>query len=88
MNYDVIIVGGGYVGIEVVVAVVCSGVWMVLVSFDLMMIGVMLCNFVIGGLGKGYLVCEVDVFDGLIGCVLDVVVIYYWMFNWLKGLAV
>lgn len=71
--FDVIVVGGGYVGCDVVVVFVWLGVRMVFVMLKWLGIGVMFCNFVIGGLGKGYLVCEIDVFDGVMGCVVDVV---------------
>lgn len=71
-DFDVVVVGGGYVGIEVVVVVVRKGVCMVLVMLNLYkMIGEMSCNFFIGGLGKGTFAREVDVFDGLMVCVVD-----------------
>lgn len=64
-------VGGGYVGCEVVLVVVWMGVNIVLIIYKILIIGEMFCNLVIGGLGKGYLVCEIDVFDGLMGCIVD-----------------
>lgn len=86
--FDVVVIGGGYVGCEVVVVVVCMGVCIVFVIYMFEIIGVMFCNFVIGGLGKGYFVCEIDVFDGLMGCVVDQGGIQFCMFNWCKGLVV
>lgn len=68
-----IVVGGGYVGFEVVMVLVCMGVNMVFVFLCVDDLGMMFCNFVIGGLGKGYFVCEVDVFDGVMGWLVDVV---------------
>lgn len=54
--FDVIVVGGGYVGCDVVVVFVWLGVKIVFVMLKCDGIGVMFCNFVIGGLGKGYFV--------------------------------
>lgn len=33
--------------------------------------GMCLCNFSFGGIGKGMIICEIDVFDGLVGCIID-----------------
>lgn len=71
--YDVIVIGGGYVGIEVVLVVVCIGVCILLLIYNIEMVGVMSCNLVIGGIGKGYLVKEIDVLGGVMVYVVDCV---------------
>lgn len=86
--YDVIVIGGGYVGIEVVLVVVCSGVCILLLIYNVEIIGVMSCNLVIGGIGKGYLVKEIDVFGGVMVYVVDCVGIQWCIFNVFKGFVV
>lgn len=70
-DFDVIVIGGGYVGCEVVFVVVWVGVMILFLMYWVDMIGIMLCNLVIGGFGKGYFVWEIDVLDGFMGCVVD-----------------
>lgn len=86
--FDVIVVGGGYVGIEVVFVVVCMGVNMLLFIYNIEMIGQMLCNFVIGGIGKGYFVKEIDVLGGVMVLVIDKGGIQFRILNFFKGLVV
>lgn len=74
-EYDVVVIGVGYVGIEVVFVFVWFGFKIIIFVINLDLIGNMLCNLSIGGIGKGYLVCEIDVFGGEMGKVVDVIVI-------------
>lgn len=88
IEFDVIVVGGGYVGMEVVLVFVCMGVKILLLIYNIEMFGQMSCNLLIGGIGKGYLVKEVDVLGGVMVVVMDESGIQFWIFNLLKGLVV
>lgn len=88
IEFDVIVVGGGYVGMEVVLVLVCMGVKIFLLIYNIEMFGQMSCNLLIGGIGKGYLVKEVDVLGGVMVVVMDESGIQFWIFNLLKGLVV
>lgn len=70
-QYGVIVIGGGYVGMEVVLVSVCMGVVILLLIYNIEILGQMFCNFVIGGIGKSYLVKEIDVLDGVMVWVID-----------------
>jgi tRNA uridine 5-carboxymethylaminomethyl modification enzyme len=87
-RYDVIVVGGGHAGCEAAAVAARMGVSVALVTDNAVTIGAMSCNPAIGGVGKGHLVREVDVFDGLIGRAADRAAIHYRMLNRSKGAAV
>ena len=87
-EFDVIVIGGGHAGTEAAAASARRGACTALLSFDPAKIGAMSCNPAIGGLGKGHLVREVDVFDGLIARAADAAAIHYRMLNRSKGTAV
>ncbi len=87
-EFDVIVIGGGHAGCEAAAAAARKGARVALVTDDPSRIGAMSCNPAIGGVGKGHLVREVDVFDGLIAKAADRAAIHYRMLNRSKGSAV
>jgi tRNA uridine 5-carboxymethylaminomethyl modification enzyme len=86
--YEVVVVGGGHAGCEAAAVAARSGSSVLLVAIDAHAIGSMSCNPAIGGVGKGHLVREVDVFAGIIAAAADEAAIHYRMLNASKGLAV
>lgn len=87
-RFDIIVVGAGHAGCEAAAAAARMGNNVALVAIDATAIGAMSCNPAIGGVGKGHLVREVDVFDGLIAAAADDAAIHYRMLNASKGAAV
>lgn len=87
-RYDVIVVGGGHAGCEAASAAARSGCTVLLLALDRHGVGAMSCNPAIGGVGKGHLVREVDVFGGLIAAAGDDAAIHHRMLNASKGPAV
>ncbi|MBU3076934.1 tRNA uridine-5-carboxymethylaminomethyl(34) synthesis enzyme MnmG [Sphingomonas quercus] len=88
VEHDVIIIGGGHAGCEAAAAAARRGARVALVTFDPSMVGAMSCNPAIGGVGKGHLVREVEVFGGLIARAADAAAIHYRMLNRSRGRAV
>ena len=86
--YDVLVIGGGHAGCEAAAAAARRGARVCLASFRPQDIGQMSCNPSIGGVGKGHLVRELDVFDGLMARAADRAAIHRRMLNRSKGSAV
>jgi tRNA uridine 5-carboxymethylaminomethyl modification enzyme len=87
-QFDIIVVGGGHAGCEAAAVAARMGCRVLLLAIDSAAVGSMSCNPAIGGVGKGHLVREVDVFGGLIAAAGDDAAIHYRMLNASKGPAV
>ena len=86
--FDVLVIGGGHAGAEAAAAAARRGARVGLITFRADDIGQMSCNPSIGGVGKGHLVRELDVFDGLMARAADASAIHRRMLNLSKGSAV
>ena len=86
--FDVLIIGGGHAGAEAATAASRRGARVGLITFRAEDVGQMSCNPSIGGVGKGHLVRELDVFDGLMARAADRAAIHRRMLNRSKGSAV
>ncbi len=86
--FDVLILGGGHAGCEAAAAAARRGARVGMVTFSSTNLGQLSCNPSIGGVGKGHLVRELDVFDGLMARAADAATIHRRMLNRSKGSAV
>ena len=86
--FDVLVIGAGHAGCEAAAAAARRGARVGLITFGADDIGQMSCNPSIGGVGKGHLVRELDVFDGLMARAADRAAIHRRMLNRSKGSAV
>ena len=86
--FDVLVIGAGHAGCEAATAAARRGARVALVTFTRDNIGQLSCNPSIGGVGKGHLVRELDVFDGLMARAADASAIHHRMLNRSKGSAV
>ena len=86
--YDVLVIGAGHAGCEAAAAAARRGARVGLLTLRPDNAGQMSCNPSIGGVGKGHLVRELDVFDGLMARAADRAAIHRRMLNRSKGPAV
>jgi tRNA uridine 5-carboxymethylaminomethyl modification enzyme len=86
--HDVLVIGAGHAGCEAAAAAARRGARVGLLTFSPENVGQMSCNPSIGGVGKGHLVRELDVFDGLMARAADRSAIHRRMLNRSKGAAV
>src|SRR3954470_17553631 len=86
--FDVLVIGAGHAGWEAAAAAARRGARVGLLTFRAEDVGQMSCNPSIGGVGKGHLVRELDVFDGLMARAADRAAIHRRMLNLSKGPAV
>ena len=86
--HDVLVIGAGHAGCEAAAAAARRGAHVGLLTFRAEDAGQMSCNPSVGGVGKGHLVRELDVFDGLMARAADRSAIHRRMLNRSKGPAV
>jgi tRNA uridine 5-carboxymethylaminomethyl modification enzyme len=86
--HDILVIGAGHAGCEAAAVAARRGARVGLITFRAEDVGQMSCNPAMGGVGKGHLVRELDVFDGLMARAADRAAIHRRMLNRSKGPAV
>ncbi|MGX7577183.1 FAD-dependent oxidoreductase [Candidatus Vidania fulgoroideorum] len=85
---DLIVIGGGHAGIEAANIANKLGLKILLITNNILNIGKISCNPSIGGIGKGVIVREIDVFEGMMSKITDLSSLGGIILNKSKGLAV
>jgi tRNA uridine 5-carboxymethylaminomethyl modification enzyme len=88
VNADVIVIGAGHAGCEAAWACARLGLATVVLTINLDAVGQMSCNPAIGGLAKGHMVRELDVFGALMPRIADQTGIQFRTLNASRGPAV
>jgi len=83
-----VVIGGGHAGVEAAAAAAKMGVPVILVTQQLESIGQMSCNPSIGGIAKGHLVHEIDMFGAIMPPAADETGIHFKVLNRSRGPAV
>jgi tRNA uridine 5-carboxymethylaminomethyl modification enzyme len=86
--FDVIVVGAGHAGLEAAFVSARLKQKTLLISTDISKAGFMSCNPSIGGLAKGHMVREIDVFGAEMGFVADKSCLLFKRLNQSRGPAV
>ncbi len=87
-EYDIVVIGGGHAGCEASLISARLGMSTLLLTIALDSIGAMSCNPAVGGLAKGHLVKEVDIFGGEMARNIDETGLQFKILNRSKGPAV
>ena len=87
-EYDIIVIGAGYAGVEASLAASRMGCKVLLATINIEMLAFMPCNPSIGGSAKGIVVREVDALGGEMAKTIDKTYIQMKMLNTGKGPAV
>ncbi len=87
-KFDIIVVGAGHAGVEAALVACRLGAKVLLITQDTDAIARMSCNPAVGGIAKGQLAAEVDVFGGIIARAADRTGLHFKVLNRSKGPAV
>lgn len=87
-QFDILVIGGGHAGIEAARVACRFGLKVALMTNNPKRIGYMSCNPSIGGLGKGHIVKEMDIFGAVMSRAADETCIQFRRLNASKGPAV
>lgn len=87
-TFDILVIGGGHAGIEAARVACRFGLKVALMTNNPDRIGYMSCNPSIGGLGKGHIVKEMDIFGAVMSRAADETCIQFRRLNASKGPAV
>jgi len=87
-SFDIIVVGAGHAGVEASLVACRLESKVLLLTQDTDAVGRMSCNPAVGGIAKGQLAAEVDIFGGIIARAADRTGLHFKVLNLSKGVAV